>query len=122
MTQLKAKNEVHFNGAHFEPQVACIPSAVRVCIPYGMDDDTLWITSANDGEHKDGSLHYINRAFDFRTRNVTVPASADPRAGSASILREKVLQEWASRIRAALGHNYDVVLEKDHLHVEWDPK
>ena len=64
------------------------------------------VTSGTDGTHRTGSLHYFGLAFDFRTR--TVPASS--RAG----LRDEIAKR--------LGSNYDVVLESDHLHVEYDPK
>ena len=64
------------------------------------------ITSKEDGTHMPGSLHYKKRAFDWRTRDVP-PAERPP-------LRD-VLQR-------SLGPDWDVVLEKDHLHTEYDPK
>jgi len=64
------------------------------------------ITSAVDGVHSPTSLHYRGLALDFRTR--TVPA--DER------------QALRDAIAKALGPDFDVVLESDHLHVEWDPK
>lgn len=64
------------------------------------------ITSAIDGKHSRGSLHYVGLALDFRTNNM--PSGELPR------IRDK--------IAARLGENFDVVLEKDHLHVELDPK
>lgn len=65
----------------------------------------LVITSALDGAHKQGSLHYSGYALDFRTRHV-LPV---------------VAQSLANDIAAALGKQYDVVLEDTHLHVEFDP-
>lgn len=66
----------------------------------------LVITSANDGKHKSGSLHYQGCALDFRIYNL-------PKRLWATVTRE--LQE-------ALGDDlYDVVLEKDHVHCEFDP-
>ena len=64
------------------------------------------ITSLYDGTHMTGSLHYQGRAADFRTRHVAKEHLAD------------LLQE----IRNNLGPLFDVVLEKDHAHVEFDPK
>lgn len=62
------------------------------------------ITAATDGKHAAGSLHYCGLALDFRTRHV--PAE----------LREKLLAE----VKAALGPEFDVILEETHLHVEYD--
>lgn len=65
----------------------------------------LTITSAKDGKHKDGSRHYDGRAIDVRTWKIKG--------------REV---EAAAKIKAKLGKDYDVVVEGDHIHVEYDPK
>jgi len=70
---------------------------------YGYD---LTITSLSDGVHSPNSLHRVGCAVDLRTRCV----------GSADIL------SLVSSIRRALGSDFDVVLEADHLHVEYQPK
>ena len=62
----------------------------------------LVITSGKDGIHGKGSLHYEGKAVDLRTWNV--------------------IASLVSRLQAALGPNFDVVLEKDHIHVEYQPK
>lgn len=64
------------------------------------------ITSAIDGVHGKKSLHPKGAAFDFRTNDW-------PKGKEEQITTE---------IRKALGPQYDVVLEIDHLHVEWDPR
>lgn len=64
------------------------------------------ITSGFDGSHKVGSLHYVGRALDFRTYHVA----------------SRVLPDLRANIADALGFDFDVVLEKDHLHIEYDPK
>ena len=63
------------------------------------------ITAGTDGKHMEGSLHYKGRALDLRTFNV---------AGKE--LQVKVA------LQQALGKDYDVVIEKDHIHCEYDPK
>jgi len=63
-------------------------------------------TSGVDGKHSPTSLHYDGRAVDIRTRDLP-PESVD---------------EFEWRIRAHLSDDYDVVLERDHIHVEWQPK
>lgn len=73
------------------------------------------ITSGTDGKHghglsapgkADGTLHDDGLALDFRNRTIPVPE------------REPIRKDIAK----ALGPDYDVVLEKDHFHVEYDPK
>ena len=64
------------------------------------------ITSGTDGRHMEGSLHYLGLAFDFRTRHVQPD---DRMALTASL-------------QAALGDDFDVILEHDHIHVEYDPE
>lgn len=70
------------------------------------------ITSGNDSRHSNGSLHYQDRALDFRGNNITD-------AQGFALQNE---------VRRILGSGYDVVFEtfannpaNDHLHVEFDP-
>lgn len=63
----------------------------------------LTITSGIEGQHKVGSLHYAGLAVDLRL----------PTAN-----KERMVAQLAIR----LGAEYDVVLESDHIHVEYDPK
>jgi hypothetical protein len=64
----------------------------------------LVITSLLDGRHSATSLHYEGLAVDLRTQN----------------LDARVRALVAERIGKALGPEYDVVLESDHIHVEYD--
>ncbi len=68
----------------------------------------LVITAGNDSVHKKGSLHYVGQAFDIRTRDLI-----------QNQVKEAYLTE---QIRGSLGVDFDVVLEKDHAHIEYDPK
>ena len=61
----------------------------------------LVVTSARDGKHMTGSLHYEGKAIDTRTWSV--------------------LNNLVRRIKALLGPDYDVVLEADHIHLEISP-
>lgn len=63
------------------------------------------ITAGTDGKHMEGSLHYKGLALDLRTFNV--PG------------RELAI---CNQIKQALGPDYDVIIEKDHIHLEYDPK
>lgn len=69
------------------------------------------ITSGNDSRHRAGSMHYANRALDFRGNNISI--------SQGQALRQGVTNR--------LGENYDVVFEtfsnatNNHLHIEYDP-
>lgn len=65
----------------------------------------LTVTSGTDSTHKADSLHYVGLAEDYRTRDV---APSD-------------LVIMVNDVRASLGSDYDVIIESDHLHVEYDP-
>jgi len=64
--------------------------------------EELVITSTYEGSHSPGSLHYANSAVDVRR----------PAPG---------LQHITRSLREVLGTDYDVVLETDHIHIEYDP-
>ncbi len=66
--------------------------------------DTCWVTSLNDSVHMQGSRHYTDDAADFRTRNLTKPQ----------------VEQWANVCRQRLGKGYQVIVEVDHLHVEFE--
>lgn len=65
----------------------------------------LVVTSTTGGRHGKGSRHYDGLAVDLRTRYFSDEE------------RVRVLDQ----LRAALGDEYDVVLERTHMHVEYDP-
>lgn len=117
--KIQVKDGEHLNGQHMRPWISAIVTAAYTSAPH-FTDDTLWITAANGPGHKVGSKHYTDEAFDFRTRNIAGTAADIPRAA----------QQWAARIRLALGRLgssgghplYDVVVEVDHIHIEYDPK
>lgn len=65
----------------------------------------LTVTSLDDGKHSTVTLHGKGRAFDFRIWDV----------------HEAVREDMVVALRERLGREFDVVLEPDHCHVEWDP-
>jgi len=71
------------------------------------DPPEIWITSGIDGMHALNSLHYALRAIDVRIRNFPTRSAIDA---------------FAQSLREELGAAYDVLIEKDHIHVEFDPK
>ena len=64
------------------------------------------ITSGFDGKHSRKSLHYVGDAFDIRTFIYTAPE----------------LNELIPALKLVLGGDYDVVLEGNHIHLEYQPK
>ena len=68
-------------------------------------DEELVVTSALDGEHSAGSLHYYGYALDLRTRYFTPEAAA-------AVARE--LSDELTRIDL----DFRVIKEKTHIHVQ----
>jgi hypothetical protein len=64
------------------------------------------ITSALDGEHSAGSLHYYGCAFDIRT----------------NYFDDATRNEVAYTLIRDLGHRFTVVLESTHIHVQLNIK
>ena len=82
--------------ARWVAELCCRKKAGRDCI----------ITSARDGKHSTNSLHYVGKALDMRTRDLT----------------DAQIQALAGELREWLGPDFDVVVERTHIHVEYDPK
>lgn len=71
----------------------------------------LVVTSANDRTHGANSLHYKDKAIDFRTKH----------------LNKDQKDIFIRTMRCLLSDNYDIVFEgantdNEHLHVEFDLK
>lgn len=78
--------------------------ADQVYNDHGIEDCVL--TSGTDSKHSDHSHHYKGLAIDIRTSNVEVAM----RAPIVAVIQKH------------LGNEYQVILENDHIHVEFDPK
>jgi hypothetical protein len=64
------------------------------------------VTACIDGKHMVGSLHYAGQAVDLRSHNV-LPVD---------------VPKLIARIKLCVGADYDVVVETDHIHMEFQPK
>lgn len=62
-------------------------------------------TSTWEGTHSPGSLHYQHKAIDIRRPQQLTLA-----------------QRVVTTLKQRLGVGYDIVLEDDHIHIEYDPK
>jgi hypothetical protein len=89
-------------GVSLPPVLQLAVVVAEVYAEFGMQ---CVITSGTDGKHGPKSLHYVGRALDFRTRHLA--------AGVAN--------QIASRCRERLGDGFDIVVEGDHIHGEFDP-
>ena len=98
----KGKNGVSLLGVRPELIIGLMV-ADTVCREIGVD---LTITSICDGVHSATSLHYTGAAADIRTRDMT--ESQIPRLMTALV--------------AALTNDFDVVLESNHIHLEYQPR
>lgn len=76
------------------------------------------ITSGNDANHKLGSYHYEDRAIDISFKcgltNKDIPGWAD--GGEVFQSLNKMLNPLAPSYK-----DYDIILEADHVHIEYDP-
>ena len=71
---------------------------------YGeLGQPTTWVTSVIDGQHMRASIHYIGGAVDLGLPGARGITARD-------------------RIAHRIGSDFDVVLEDDHIHLEWQPK
>jgi len=70
----------------------------------------LVITCGSDS-HEDNmkSLHNWSRAFDMRSRDIPEP-------------KQKNTRDYANELESRLGNEYDVVVERRHIHIEFQPK
>lgn len=103
MIDFKIKDGVEMTDIDWDVMAPVLGTAAEI---WKLLHQKLVITSACDGVHMEGSKHYIGHAFDFRTYYF-----------------DKKTQYLARDFLAAsLGDDYDVVVESDHMHVEYDPK
>jgi len=82
---------------------------IAILAAYSIYDDhgyNCTVTSVVDGQHSYGSAHFTGEGVDIRTRNVP--------GDELQVIRKEIAK--------ALGKEFDVVLESDHLHIEYDPK
>ena len=100
---MKFKEGINTRGIQSELILAlCVADSV-----WRNAGEELVITSIADGKHSETSLHYAGCAADIRIRDLQLSPEV-----------------MADALKQALGNNpdYDVVVEKDHIHLEWQPK
>ena len=101
---MNAKDDVRFKGVK-KPLLEAMLKIYDIMEATG----EYTITSVSDGTHSLNSLHYSGLAMDLRTKHMPATGPNCP-------------EYVAARIRVALGPDYDIVCEGDHIHVEHDVK
>lgn len=85
------------------------PVVLAISIAAGVyeyfSQESMTVTSLCEGHHKRGSAHYSGRAFDLRIWGL-----------------ENDIENIVKSLKHDLGDEFDVILESDHIHVEYDPK
>lgn len=100
---MKLKAGVKLDG--LKPEMFnLIPVIDYVFLNRVMHDCT--ITSTTDGKHKKGSFHYKGLAIDLRIRDLASDVE---------------VRSVYNDLYVALHRLCDVVLESDHIHVEYSP-
>lgn len=102
---MEVKDGVDLSGLKY-PMIEALIAAEFIWIVHGHRPEGVTVTSALDGDHKDGSLHYIGYALDFRSRYFSVAEA----------------ERIAVILSSDLGSDYDVVVESTHIHCEYQPK
>lgn len=103
MIAMKLKPTVRLNGIRPEMLLAL---QILWTTWQRYNEVDMVITSVSDGRHSRGSLHYVGCAVDIRTRDSL----------------ESNLKRTVEEARINLGQDFDVVVEKTHLHIEYQPK
>ena len=78
-------------------------AAQKVFDALGID---MVVTSVMDGKHSSTSLHYAGNAADIRISNIPT----------------KLVTQVSTHIASALPNDFDVILETDHIHLEFQPR
>lgn len=99
---ISLKKGVNITGIRIE-LVLALMIVDRVYERHGYD---AVLTSGLDSRHSDKSLHYCGAAADLRTRQI-------PR---------NLVVKIGEEMKTALGRDFDVVVESNHIHLEWQPR
>jgi hypothetical protein len=141
---LSAKDSVVFRVGHFRPEIQLMIRVAVWTAPL-LYDDTVHITSANDGKHMDGSKHFDDDGIDYRCWNIVAP-NEDPRTAHHKPWPERyeakvTAEQWAADMQEWLGARYQIRFEEKwitikemvdgkvvetevlvpHIHGEFDP-
>lgn len=83
-----------------------------------ISNSEAYVTSVIDGNHMAGSRHYSGEAIDFRIWNLVPNFDGD---FNNKELRSKA-EQAATELRRRLTEDYQVVVERTHIHVQFSPR
>ncbi|MCP3977223.1 MAG: hypothetical protein GY720_22265 [bacterium] len=106
--RMKIKRGVKINGAKPELLFGLL-ICQRVYEEHGVE---LRVTSICEGRHKRASAHYTGRGADLGTKS----------EANGQQYGQSLKAEITAGLKEDLGSEFDVILERDHIHVEYDPK
>ena len=86
------------------PELAAALTVIASCYSDYNNTECV-VTSITDGQHGSHSHHYKGYACDLRIKNVP----------------EGMHQRLRDHIANSLGDEFQVILESNHIHVEFDP-
>ena len=104
---MKTKNST-VNILGLEPVMFSALKTIELCCKIANGENyEITITSAHDGSHMKNSLHYVGLAIDIRSRDMSkVTESA----------------KWIDKFLNINSKCFDIVIENDHIHIEYDKK
>ena len=113
---LRKDNTVSLAGLHIKMRrvLGAVEEVYRL---YGRETVITAGTEIWNGNkliHSATSFHPFGRALDFRIFYFTIGNTAD--------IDYVLVEEIAQELRKKLGKNYDVIVHKNHIHIEYDPK
>lgn len=117
---MKLLKNVNIN--HASPQILLSMQVMDSVLDRYFGGRELTVTSCGDGKHGKGSKHYpgsftgLVNAFDARIKDL------DGNNMDISVADRSTATEIVAAMKVRLDAQFDIVLEKDHIHVEYDPK
>ena len=100
---MRIKDGVVMTGLQLPMRLALI-AADQIWREHGHE---LTVTEGTGGEHSAGSLHYYGYAVDLR-------------ASENWGYEQDDVGDMVKKLKQALGGDYNVIVHKSHVHVEWD--
>lgn len=104
---MKTKNST-VNILGLEPVMFSALKTIELCCKIANGENyEITITSAQDGSHMKNSRHYVGLAIDIRSRDMSnITESA----------------KWIDKFLNINSKCFDIVIENDHIHIEYDKK
>ena len=108
---MQFKTGVELTG--LRPEMVAVLSAVEETYRYTINVEPVCTSGTERAtKHKRSSKHYCGAALDFRIKD----------SATGVIFSKPILATLQAGLLTRLTAEFDVVLESDHFHIEYDPK